>query len=264
SMNRDTIASEVYGAFYLIQQNLYNTIVDMGSGDGGITKLLATRVPHKGVIAIDSNPRMTAHGQHFNSVSTVEYITQDMSVSWPELSDNIRRLESKVDLIFSNFSFHYFHDKYQLLSICRQLLVTGGTIRANIPLFDDLSDKLPANQRLEWCPSVDQQLDVWRRELSDTGFTINEFETRKVTFAVNRRQIIAYLPVLMSVYKSYFTASGLPYNQCPDLADIVFNVYNNLGADRPNPNAWTLFLAKEDISEVVTHMRLLRLVCHKN
>ncbi|CAG2106394.1 unnamed protein product [Medioppia subpectinata] len=242
----------------------YNIIVDLGSGNGGITKLLATRVQHKRVIAIDANPAMTAYGQSVNSLSTIEYITQDMSVSWPQLSDDIRRLESKVDLIFSNFCFHYFNDKSQLLSQCKRLLATGGCIHAVCVLHHDLNQKLPTNARKEWCLSIDQQMDVWRRALDENGFAIDVFECVDKTYPMNRQQIIAFLPVTIATLKSKFVTNEQFVSETRGLEDIMFDVLCNPVADRPNPNAWTQFLANKDVNEVVICSQVLRLVCHKN
>ncbi|CAG2102501.1 unnamed protein product [Medioppia subpectinata] len=238
-------------------------IIDIGSGDGATTKVLATRVSHKRVIAIDVNPAMTAYGQSVNSLTTIEYLTQDMSVSWQELSDDVRRLESKVDIIFSNFCFHFIRDKSQLLSICRRLLSTGGIIHANVFLLNDLNSKLPADRQKACFLSIDQQLDVWRRALTDNGFTVDVFTVAEDTFTMAREHAIASFPVIMSIYKTFFETTEEFVRECSDLSDVIFDAMCNPVADRPNPNAWTQFLANEDITEVVYRAQLLTLVAHK-
>ncbi|CAG2123359.1 unnamed protein product, partial [Medioppia subpectinata] len=75
----------------------------MGSGDGGVTRELAACVPHRRLIAVDVNPAMTEYARDHNTLPTIEYVTQDMSVEWSELSPEIRRLEGSVRLILSNF-----------------------------------------------------------------------------------------------------------------------------------------------------------------
>ncbi|CAG2103464.1 unnamed protein product [Medioppia subpectinata] len=173
-------------------ENLFskNIIIDMGSGDGAVTKELATRVPHRQLVAIDVNPAMIEYSQRVNSLPTIEYAIQDLSLTWPELGPDVRLLEAKVDLIFSNHCFHYIRDKTRVLSICRRLLATGGTIHASILLLPDLNRKLPADRRKGWCLSVDQQLDVWRRAVADNGLTADVFEVFEEDYRFTRTQII--------------------------------------------------------------------------
>ncbi|XP_054157777.1 uncharacterized protein LOC128956120 [Oppia nitens] len=102
-------------------------IIDLGFGDGRVTRLLSQNVPHKQLVAIDVVPEMLEHAVANNTDDpTIEYVLQDLTVSWPELSPRIRQLESKVDLLFSNFMLHYITDKYQLMAIIGQLLTSGG------------------------------------------------------------------------------------------------------------------------------------------
>ena len=164
--------------------------MEIGSGDGAVTRQLATRVRHRRLVAIDVNPAMTAYARCVNSGPTIEYWLQDMGVPWDELSDDIRQLEGKVELIFANFSLHYILDKSRLLSICARLLSTGGSIHANSVILPDLNQKLPADERRDNYLSVDQQLVVWRQALADNRLIVDEFEVVDHVWRMSRQQLI--------------------------------------------------------------------------
>ncbi|CAG2122605.1 unnamed protein product, partial [Medioppia subpectinata] len=156
----DQIAPEVYGSLNYApkkfaaqsliilgsQNRLFDTIVDIGCGDGGVTKELAEKLRHRQLVAVDVDPAMTAYAQQTNPGRSIEYKTQDVSVAWDELSEDIRALEGKVTLIFSNFVLHYIRDKSRLVANFSRLLTTagaGGCIHANIFIPADLNRKLP-------------------------------------------------------------------------------------------------------------------------
>ncbi|CAG2119602.1 unnamed protein product, partial [Medioppia subpectinata] len=118
----------------------------------------------------------------------------------------------------------------------------------------------PADRQKACFLSIDQQLDVWRRALTDNGFTVDVFTVAEDTFTMAREHAIASFPVIMSIYKTFFETNEEFDRECGDLSDVIFDAMCYPVADRPNPNAWTQFLANENITEVVYRAQLLTLI----
>ncbi|CAG2118426.1 unnamed protein product, partial [Medioppia subpectinata] len=236
----------------------YNTIVDIGCGDGGVTKQLASRVAHRRVVAVDVEPAMIAYARQHNNAPTIQYITQDMAVEWAHLSPDMQRLKGSVDLIFANFSFNRIRAKSQLMSICRQLLATGGQIWANIVLISDVNRRAGPNQRRrKWCPSPDQQLAEWRQVLRNNGMTVDVFELDRQTYSVTRQEIIDYVTYVVLDYKMYFETNHQFECDKNDLMAILYDLTFNPSADAPDPTAWTRFLANESVADGIVTRQIL-------
>ncbi|XP_054161676.1 uncharacterized protein LOC128959698 [Oppia nitens] len=237
----------------------YDLIVDVGAGDGGITKLLATSVRHQHIVGVDVDPVMTNYADTNNKGETIEYVTQDMSVGWHELSPGVRELESKVDLIFSNFVLHYIPDRQQLVNTFSRLLSTtgsGGVLHANIIILADLNKKLVKTnsgyQPLKmWYQSCDKQLAEWEQSLRDNQLVIKEFKVIEDIWQLNRKEIIDFLPVLIHDFRPYFQhQSDFDAELADHLPNTVFDAYVNSDARHPNPEAWTQFLADTTVAEL--------------
>ncbi|CAG2101917.1 unnamed protein product [Medioppia subpectinata] len=233
--------------------------MDLGSGDGKYTTDLASRVPHRRVVAVDIDPAMTEYARAHNTLPTIEYVTQDMSVQWSALSPEIRLLEGKIDVIFAHFSLQYMSDKNQLMSVCRQLLATGGTIHAAI-YVSDLNLKAAPNKRREWCPSVEQQAELWRRALTDNGLAIDALKITTETDRNDRQNIINFMPTLVNHWRKYFETDEQFESEKSDLFELQFDADYNAGADAPDPKAWTHFLANENIKHVLFEGKILRFI----
>ncbi|XP_054155695.1 trans-aconitate 2-methyltransferase-like [Oppia nitens] len=119
-----------------LKNRSYDIIVDIGCGDGSLTKLLANQLAHNQLIGIDCVTDMISYARKHNSLMIddkhdnnnriIEYVVQDMSVDWPAMCPRIRQLESRVDLIFSNYALQYIPDKQKLMQIFDRLLATGA------------------------------------------------------------------------------------------------------------------------------------------
>ncbi|XP_054155699.1 uncharacterized protein LOC128954156 [Oppia nitens] len=262
----------------------YDVIVDIGCGDGSLTKLLANQLTHNQLIGIDCVPDMISYARkHNNTIDgkdnpnnhIIEYVVQDMSVDWPAMCPQIRQLESKVDLIFSNYALQYIPDKQQLMQTFSRLLSTGGTVFANIFLYNDLNKKLlingPTNRRQQRYQTIAEQIANWKQCLtistsSDNQylFSIKQFKTLDTVWPMDRKTIIGFMPVMVNSFRSQFTNQSDFDSELNDhLWDTVFDATTNPTATEPNPSAWQQFLADTTVTKVNCHRIVLQLMAIK-
>ncbi|XP_054157784.1 uncharacterized protein LOC128956128 [Oppia nitens] len=252
------------------EKSSYDLIVDLGFGDGRVTRLLSQNVPHKQLVAIDVVPEMLTYALANNTDDpTIEYVLQDMTVSWLELSPRIRQLESKVDLLFTSFMLHYIRDKYRLMAIIGRLLTSGGLFYANTVITKDLNNKKLMNSTVDeqqqqlLCPSIDKQMTVWKQCLVDNGFQIKEFKLITDNIVMNRKEIIDFMPIVVEDYLHDSGGGGglMASSDHHLLWNIVFdNHFSPLDSESSataatdesvaNPNAWKQFLADNTVSEL--------------
>ncbi|MGI6453548.1 MAG: class I SAM-dependent methyltransferase [Syntrophomonadaceae bacterium] len=96
-------------------------ILDLGCGDGVVTKQLADRVPHGEVIGIDASEGMLKVAQNLEA-DNLSFILLDIN----ELD-----FQEEFDLIFSNATLHWVKDHHRLLRNCYMALKPGGMLRFN-------------------------------------------------------------------------------------------------------------------------------------
>ncbi|CAG2179584.1 unnamed protein product, partial [Oppiella nova] len=175
----------------------YDIILDIGCGTGRETELLAQRVTHRRVVGVDIDPQMVefADREH-KSVDTIEYWTVDMSLSWDELPDRIRRLEGRVSLVFSNGALQFIRNADQLMAVLRRLLAPNGVIMAHLLATPDVNALLSDEQKREYglrdinSRSVAQQLNVWRDSCLANGIQVVESNVFQRVFHLNSRKQI--------------------------------------------------------------------------
>ena len=99
----------------------YESILDLGCGDGFLTTLLAEQVPDGYVTGIDASNGM------------IEIAKQHQMPNLAFCSKDINELDysSEFDLIFSNATLHWVQDHKTLLHNCHRALKPGGKIRFN-------------------------------------------------------------------------------------------------------------------------------------
>jgi trans-aconitate 2-methyltransferase len=120
-------------------------VLDAGCGSGRVTAELADRVPRGRVYAVDVAPSMVEHArQALGERATV--LSQDLT----ELA-----LPERVDLIFSNATFHWIHDHDALFAALHRTLRPGGRLAAqcggsgNIDAFRTAADSVAGEEPFE-------------------------------------------------------------------------------------------------------------------
>jgi trans-aconitate 2-methyltransferase len=156
------------------------SVLDLGCGDGTLTKRLADRVPGGRVLGIDASEGM------IRSAGTLEggnlrFLVMDIRRLGAESSLH-PEFEPGFDVIFSNATLHWIFDHRQLLSDCRTLLRPGGMIRfsfagaGNCETFNRIVRETmdrPSFRKLfrefEW-PWFMPELDAYRDLVRTSGF----------------------------------------------------------------------------------------------
>ncbi len=140
-----------------------------------MTKILSERIQHNRIVALDADPGMVKFAQTNFASNSIEYLTQDISQSWDELSFTLKELEGKVSLIFSNRVLHWVKDKETAAINMSKLLVKGGDVCINITALPDIKPHLNDELKGEfnYIPSIDEQFELWRKLLTDNGINLS-------------------------------------------------------------------------------------------
>ncbi len=99
------------------------TIVDLGSGTGEITRLLAERWPNAEVLGIDSSPEMVERARSLET-DRLRFQLGDIAAWEPD---------RRPDLIFSNAALHWIDDHAAIFSRLRSHVATDGTLAVQMP-----------------------------------------------------------------------------------------------------------------------------------
>lgn len=94
-------------------------VLDLGCGDGVLTKNLSIKVPMGKVIAIDASEGMIDAAKKLKG----------SNLQFKLMNINDMKFKEKFDLVFSNQALHYIKDHNKLLNNCNEVLNYKGKIR---------------------------------------------------------------------------------------------------------------------------------------
>ena len=97
------------------------SILDLGCGDGVLTKDLAELVPNGTVVGIDASENMIKKAKE-SQANNLTFIVMDIDAI---------NFKNEFDIIFSNATLHWIKDHIRLLSNCYDSLKPSGIIRFN-------------------------------------------------------------------------------------------------------------------------------------
>lgn len=112
-----------WGAGILAELCLEGTeaILDLGCGDGVLTKKLADLAPEGKTLGIDASKGMIATAKELEG--------HNLLFAYQDIND--MAFSNRFDLIFSNAALHWVKDHYKLLKNCFTALKPGGIVRFN-------------------------------------------------------------------------------------------------------------------------------------
>jgi trans-aconitate 2-methyltransferase len=130
-------------------------VLDAGCGSGKVTAELVERVPRGTVYAVDAAPSMVRHTQEALGTRAVA-MCQDLE----ELA-----LPERVDVVFSNATFHWIADHAALFAALHRNLKPGGRLmaqcggRGNIDDFRRFADEVAGEE--PFAPHFDDWQRPW-------------------------------------------------------------------------------------------------------
>lgn len=171
-------------------------ILDLGCGDGVLTKQLAGIVPHGEVIGLDASENMLKVAKKFE-VDNLSFLLLDI--------DDLN-FKEEFDLIFSNAALHWVKDHYKLLPNCYTALKPGGMLRFNFAGHGNCSNFFEAIKEVmqleryrkffagfEW-PWYMPGVEDYRRLISLTSFKdIQVWEENADRFFKNADEMIKWI-----------------------------------------------------------------------
>jgi SAM-dependent methyltransferase len=137
--------------------------------------------------AIDIDKDMIKFAEEKHHKSNIHYLLQDLSLEWDQLRSELKALEGKVSLIFSNHVLHWIKDKENAAKNLFRLLPKSGKIYAQIFWISDPFSDLKAIEKevhekeILKIPTKESQLNGWINIFRTVGFDLieNEFHLRK-------------------------------------------------------------------------------------
>jgi len=97
----------------------HERILDVGSGDGSLTRKLAASVPRGSVLGLDASTQMVEAAQKLHEPN-LRYVRMDILDA---------DFHEEFDVVFSSATLHWVHDHRRLHAVLYRALKPGGVIR---------------------------------------------------------------------------------------------------------------------------------------
>jgi trans-aconitate 2-methyltransferase len=181
-------------------------ILDLGCGDGTLTRELADRVPEGYVLGIDSSKGMIDAAKELEEKNLKFQLCSIADISF----------KNEFDLIFSNATLHWVPDHQKLLNDCRKALHARGVIRFNFAgdgncstFFQVVKQVMGLDEfrndfsTFRW-PWYMPTIDEYRKQVEGSNYSeINVWEENADRFFQNQEEMIAWIdqPSLVSFMK---------------------------------------------------------------
>ena len=195
-------------------------ILDIGCGSGNLTVLL-NKIKVNKIIGVDIDEKMIEFAEQNNigNNNNIQYLTQDLGLEWTDLRTELKEMEGKVSLIFSNQCLHWIYTKKDnVIKNMFRLLSKSGRIYSLVTCLPNPSDRIP-NKFLSYIfgkfsavPSKETQEKEWTESFKREGFQIIQYKYIDSKFAYecnefdkgknNNNQLI-YLLTITTLQKMY-------------------------------------------------------------
>ncbi|OXA47605.1 malonyl-[acyl-carrier protein] O-methyltransferase [Folsomia candida] len=175
-------------------------ILDIGSGSGNLTHLIAQLIPHDTIFGIDNDPGMIDFAVNNNPIpETIRYVCQDISQPWDQLAPELTRLAGQVDLILSNIALHWVTDLDTACKNMETLLKPGGAFYFNI--FAKKLISFPREKQFLKQKSVSSQITELECILNRDELRVvfrSELRHNRYQFGAEEFEVLA--PIMFKMY----------------------------------------------------------------
>ena len=155
--------------------------MDIGCGTGSTTRLLNDFQCDR-IVGCDIDPKMIGFAQKYNSTDKIDYVVQDFGAEWDQLDPELRELEGKVSVVFTNYAMAWIYDnKHNAATNIQRLLAEDGIFVGNILYDGDIFKSLPPSERkkafdLIPYPSEEEFVGGWVMSLKSAGLNRIELD----------------------------------------------------------------------------------------
>jgi trans-aconitate methyltransferase len=155
-----------------------------------MTLLLNSLLTIKQLYAIDIDKEMIKFAEEKHHKNNIHFLSQDFGQEWDQLRPELKALEGKVSLIFSNHVLHWIKDKENAAKNLFRLLSKSGSIYAHIYWISDPFSGLSGEEKeihekeIMKIPTKESQLNLWINTFKTVGFELieNAFQSRECVF----------------------------------------------------------------------------------
>lgn len=105
----------------LVEARQGMSVLDLGCGNGELTRRLADRLPGCRVLGIDSSPQMLRNAEAFRRPG-LDFALQEIGA-----------VRGAWDLVFSNAALHWIDDQESMVSHVFSLMAPGGQLAVQVP-----------------------------------------------------------------------------------------------------------------------------------
>lgn len=160
--------------------------LDLGCGDGHLTKIILDRAGSRSLVGVDIDPQETATATKYETYDRIHTTT----------ADRIPEPDSHFDFVFSNSVLEHIDNVQAVLAEVARVLRTGGLFLFTVPSanFHELlrGPVLPFGDRSRYLRDLDDRLahlrywseSQWEKELGMAGLTIQQS-----SYYLNARQL---------------------------------------------------------------------------
>ena len=193
-------------------------VMDAGCGSGRITKILAEIVPFGKVYGIDSDENMIKKAkENLKDFKNVKIIQSDL------LDINFDKMQSKVNVIFSNAVLHWILDHNRVFSNFYDLLFDEGQILIQCGGYGNLQKSISIFDAVKNSSEFKQYFSNWKNQwnfakpsdtkniLKDIGYTDIQvyLEDYPVTFKDKTSYSIYLKTVVLGPYLKFLNSEKL-------------------------------------------------------
>jgi trans-aconitate 2-methyltransferase len=127
-------------------------ILDLGCGDGSLTRQLAERVPRGWVLGVDAAAEMLEAAQS----------KRLPNMALRRLDIDALAFDGEFDVVFSNAALHWLHDHAALLAHVHRALRPGGVLRAQFGGGDNCPNLVACARRQMGAPPFAENMPGFR------------------------------------------------------------------------------------------------------